>query len=608
MRHHFLPLNPEFFSIVLFRQYGTNPANNVNTRTFSTDNYSINLVKVIDKEESPLVIFHGNQRNSNQIQLEEYDHKDSKYVLPRIFFRDSLRDQSSDFEMQLAYTTGNSPKFNRDIIIQFTYDKHTKQPHMETSPIISDTIIQYITFSNDSQYQFTSISDPTSQPYVKITEKDYKYTATFYQPKSIWNKPEAINYVTHARNQCFIYFFYYKIPIIIKLPGARFELNYFQNVWQSAILQYPNSIKLLDPDLTIYYRLSTKTATRIPNLEKVENNPFPKIKFATPDVLPSPQQQNTSQFQQLPISLISKSIYHYPNVDILSRAEMKISRDSALFVYPHFSEHVMNISLIPNFEVKDIPVDANIISFLELGYTTMKQDKEFQFEPEKNIITAAASTYNTIMFIAGKLTGRLFFNSEPGAVQFAYRGNGPSSLVFYTRNRNSIMANANVIAAALRTSNVIVVPITISHLSSFIASLECAITNWKRFALSYPIVAQYTNRFIFVVSELPEYQYFSISSIKHHLQLAFSKYESLREIELSIVKQETLKNINETNSANITFTDTDNKTISFNDFSYKIPFDHIKYSISAFATVNDCADFLDLNDPLEDNFPNSIFD
>ena len=517
---------------------------------------------------------------------------------------------------------------NREI--DFFYDCGEPYMKINTEVFKKKPNLQYAVFSQDDGHPFKDMNDEKSQPYVKFSNE----VSIFYQPTQLsrFREKGAVNYIQKARDKVFALCVFHKIPIVIKITGTKLSPEYFINVWKSPFIRYPE-LSRIAKEFEFYYStfdgLSGETEEE-PSKSSKKSNKTNKKRRRTDDGddddndnndnednenkdnvirlkyvrLPNLQQKLSSQSPgkieiNLPLTIIQKTIPIYPTYEQYSE---DFPKDSLLPVQNRFCELLKNIRSEYEFDIKTNKGEAynnnaNVISFLELGYTPMnaylpEMESKIKINTDKNLLSYLNRERNvsSIMEIASKTSKSIFLPSEPGSVQLLVGKSKLWHIAYYTRNKNSIMANANTIAAGLRESNYIIIPVTPSHVPNFLESLDCAFLNWKRFALSkYNIKYNQPKTetrlpkthiiIYFEPGQRPFDAQIAIKNIKYHC----AKYDDILEIQFARNQDEISKLI----------------SIDSNDDIYDINKLELLYSIAAFGTVNDCADYLELNDSYE---------
>lgn len=537
---------------------------------------------------------------------------------------------------------GGKNEYNVKEMIDFCCD--SEEPFAKISKNFDNNEISYAIFSQDNGHPFKNVVDEKSQPSVQCEDlSDKSKCPIFYQPFVQWkdfnsiSKSQGTRYIQKARDKIFALFTYYHIPIVIKVTGTKINPKYFINAWKSPFIRYPELSRTIfndsnnnDDNATIYY-------TTFNNLyEKNENESNqgdeesrPNKKGSKPNKKGSKRNKEESQQYRtetsvslkyvslpevdtvisnkrkvrflLPKIIVQKSIPTYPDY---SQYSEELKTNSLLPVYYRFSKKIERIISEENIKTDDsketLTDYKNVVSYLELGYTPMnvglpKMNTNINIDNKINFLSFLNQERNvsSIMEIASNNSSSLFLPLEPGGVQLLVGDEKLWHLAYYSRNKNSVMANANAIAAGLRTSNIVVVPITPSHVSHFLESLDCAFTNWKRFGLAkYNMcynqpsskfkMEKPTIVFYFEPCQRP----FDVEIAKKNIEFHCYKYEDIFFVKFA-ESQHILTKIIDVLRGNA------------NNENYNISKIELLYSIAAFATVNDCADFLELNDTYE---------
>lgn len=541
-----------------------------------TDNYIYKQIENDINELQPYIIF---DEVSNTIK----ESPNPDHVLPYIIRKD--KDGKYYYYLLKKFKKQDQ---NNDVknLIEFSYD--SGEPSMKIYKDIPK--LKYVIFSRDDDHAFKDMKDEKSQPYVKYDDKSY--SAIFYQPKYLSRVEGAQEYIQKARDKAFSLFAYLKIPIVIKVTGSKIDNKYFIKVWKSPFMRYPDLSRILfhknsgKREYTFYYT-SFKSLDKPDSIHDQGNKNDKNILCL--DYINLAKINNFERKEKivvnLPTSIIQKVDRYYPDFND------KLSFYSFLPVYQHFSEVLNNIYIKYQFKYSGEISRYKVLSFLELGYTSMNVElpqmkTNIEHDTDINFLSFIDREKNTnsIMEIATLISKTLFFPSEPGAVQL-YRTSSDNNyyLAFYTRNKNSIMANANTISAGLRTSNIVVIPITPMHVSMFIESLDCAFKNWNRFGLAkYDIAADEKITIFFYFG--PGQREIDIDMSKTIISTHFSKYDMFyidfcqSQTELKEAISDNFKEYNNDSAINQL---------------------EIMLSVAAFATVNDYADYLGLEDQYE---------
>ncbi|OHT12362.1 hypothetical protein TRFO_17843 [Tritrichomonas foetus] len=451
-----------------------------------------------------------------------------------------------------SFTNKNDEvSINKKKIIYFEYDEISNDPIMKINSQFLDKFqkIKYAIFGKDCR----SFRSSETEPFLCYDKKTK--SITFYQPTFLYDRKKSkngidSNYVDKARDQAYCLLKFLGIPIVIHALGAKIEYNYFINVATSPFLRYPSVLSKLkdetDENKTNEnnYTLIYTSLKKIPEIKKNMSKSFEdfSVRFILLTEL-SEMDEKTIKFSALPKTIISTTYKQFPDFDCV--------KTSFIPLWKHYSNiyYKMHQILTTNSAVY-------ILSFLDLGLA------------------------DPIMALAAETTKTLFFNELPGSVQI-YTENKRNNyiLTFYSRNPDSVMANANAIVGAFRTSNVVVIPIS-SPVTPFINALRCAFLNWSQFCL--------------------------VKNVKLNLNviLFINEHERKFEIENSIRTCELFKH-------QISFFSTVKFYFAFNDHELQSLIEELKQStqqiehlnvstvrhgIAAFSTVNDFAEFLELSD------------